>query len=198
MILHLDAQSWRDISIFLGQVAGVLTACAVIWKFIGKPMLDGIKNVRRTLLFIESELRPNGGGSLRDASNRIEQGLKTANRNIGLVAQRQLAMHNLDVTGIWETDENGFCTYVNPAMAHLADAAPGEFMGLGWKTLVHPDDREELGAAWKSAVADKRDFEFHYRFVNGVAVRVSGKRMFAPDGSVLGWVGDCHKRRASE
>jgi PAS domain S-box-containing protein len=198
MDLHLDAQSWQTLTVFLGQAAGVLTACAVIWKFIGKPTLEGIKKLREALFFIERELRPNGGGSLRDAANRIEQKVNVANRNIGLIGQRQLAMYNLDAVGIWETDANGLCTYVNPAMARLAGAAPGEFMGLGWKTLVHPDDREELSAAWKSAVADKRDFEFHYRFVNGAPVRISGKRMFGPGGEVPGWIGDCHRRRESD
>lgn len=178
-------------------VAATITALTVIlgafWRYLVKPLWHGLQELKSILQFIAAELRPNGGSTIRDAVNRMESGIRSANTKIDLVGARQLARHNLEDTGIWETDTNGHFKYVNPAMSRLAGALPADFMGLGWKTLVHPMNRAELGTSWKSAVEDRRDFDFEFRFVNGVEVRVSGERMFGPNGELIGWIGDCKR-----
>jgi PAS domain S-box-containing protein len=205
------AENWQAWATQLILVVAALTALVTLIKY-ARLIWGEVKEFRaeqrqkreeeqenrKLLQELKAEFKPNGGGSMKDAINRVEEGLGTANRNIATVSQRQLQMYNLDYTGIWETDASGFCNYVNPAMARLADASPDEFRGTGWKNLVHPADRAELAAAWASAVAEKRDFNFAYRFRNNVAVRVSGRRMFAPTGEIVGWIGDCHKQRTGE
>jgi PAS domain S-box-containing protein len=176
-------------------LASLITALTVIggalWRYVVEPLWRALWELKAILAFIEAELRPNGGSSIRDAVNRMEMGIEAANKKIDLVAQRQLQRTNLDATGLWETDSAGRFTFVNPAMARLAGAAPEDFLGLGWKTHVHPRDRAEVSASWQSAVQDERDFTFVFAFGNEVKVRVTGRRMRGANGDVTGWIGDC-------
>jgi PAS domain S-box-containing protein len=176
-------------------LASLITALTVIggalWRWVWRPVWRAVRELKAILAFIEAELRPNGGSSIRDAVNRMEMGIEAANKKIDLVAQRQLQRTNLDATGLWETDRAGRFTFVNPAMARLAGAAPEDFLGLGWKTHVHPRDRAEVSASWQSAVQDERDFTFVFAFGNEVKVRVTGRRMRGANGDVTGWIGDC-------
>lgn len=176
-------------------LASIITALTVIggalWRYVLGPLWRGVRELRSILAFIEAELRPNGGSSIRDAVNRMELGIDAANKKIDLVSQRQLQRTNLDATGLWECDLTGRFTFVNPAMARLAGAGPEDFLGLGWKTHVHPRDRAEVSASWKSAVDDERDFSFVFAFGNEVKVRVTGRRMRGTSGEVTGWIGDC-------
>lgn len=176
-------------------LASVITALTVIggalWRFVLKPLWRAVRELRSILAFIEAELRPNGGSSIRDAVNRMELGIEAANSKIDLVSQRQLQRYNLESTGLWETDIAGRFTYVNPAMARMAGVTPEDFLGMGWKTHVHPRDRVEVSASWQSAVADQRDFSFVFAFGNDKKVQVTGRRMRGSNGEVTGWIGDC-------
>lgn len=57
----------------LGIIAAVLTAIGLIWKMLIKKIVDGAKRIEASLRFVEAELKPNGGSSLRDAVDRLEQ-----------------------------------------------------------------------------------------------------------------------------
>lgn len=176
-------------------LASLIAALTVIggaaWRYLVGPLWRGLRELRAILGFIEAELRPNGGSSIRDAVNRMELGIDAANRKIELVSQRQLQRYNLDSTGLWETDIAGRFTSVNPALARMAGVAPDDFLGMGWKTHVHPRDRAEVGASWQSAVLDQRDFSLVFRFVNDKKVQMTGRRMRGAGGEVTGWIGDC-------
>lgn len=58
----------------LGMVAGGLVSLGVIWRF-----LTGVyrwtKRIETALGFVEEQMRPNGGSSLRDSLDRIENRL---------------------------------------------------------------------------------------------------------------------------
>ena len=176
-------------------IASTITALAVIggalWRWVLGPVGRGVRELRSILGFIEAELRPNGGSSIRDAVNRVELGIEAANNKIDLVTQRQLQRYNLESTGLWETDRRGRFTFVNPAMARMAGVAPDDLLGMGWKTQVHPRDRAEVSASWQSAVQDERDFAFVFAFGNDRKVQVTGRRMRGARGDVTGWIGDC-------
>jgi PAS domain S-box-containing protein len=188
-----DWQSLANDVVLVAAAGGALVSIAAACRWCWHRLSLIIAMLER----IMAEFQPNGGGSFKDGMNRMEMSIQTINRNVAMIGQRQLQMHNLDTTGIWETDANGLYTYVNPAMALLAGALPNDFLGMGWKNIIHEDDTA-IFEQWRSAVDEKRDFAFDFRFRNGVAVHVSGKRLFAPDGTILGWIGDCHRQRLSD
>ena len=79
-------------------------------------------------------------------------------------------------------------------------------MGFGWMARVHPDDLDEMTAAWAAAAGAGRDFEHEYRLLvpagtpeRWVRVRIAPLRdaSGAPDGAV-GAVEDVTARRAAD
>ena len=55
--------------------------------------------------------------------------------------------------GIYQSDAQGLCVYVNTALCELFGLTAKEAMGLGWMDRVHPDDRQRVLAARKYAVS---------------------------------------------
>ena len=76
--------------------------------------------------------------------------------------------------GIYQTDADGNCVYVNEKWCELTGLTETEAMGSGWVDALHPEDRNSVFAEWNAAVSEKRTFVLEYRFI-------------APEGSVS-WV----------
>ncbi len=57
----------------LGVVAAILGALGLIWRMVVKKIVDLGKRIEASLRVVEAELKSNGGNSLRDAVDRLEQ-----------------------------------------------------------------------------------------------------------------------------
>ena len=105
--------------------------------------------------------------------------------------------------GVFETDAEGQCTYVNERMAELCGLSAGEALGHGWTRALHPDDRTAVMREWSAAVAEDREFHLEYRFLrpDGTEVPVYGTAAAVRDGDgrISGCFGTCsdisHHRR---
>jgi PAS domain S-box-containing protein len=107
--------------------------------------------------------------------------------------------------GIYRTDAEGQCTYVNPAWSKVADLSPGEARGRGWLKGLHSEERDSIGDQWRASVQSGGSWGFEYRFqqpsgterwVYGVAAPIRSS-----DGGVTGYVGvnvDITERRLAE
>lgn len=69
--------------------------------------------------------------------------------------------------GIYQSDAQGLCVYVNTALCELFGLTAKEAMGLGWMDRVHPDDRQRVLAARKNAASPIPVFYLDYRIVVG-------------------------------
>ena len=81
--------------------------------------------------------------------------------------------------GIFHTNAQGNCLYVNDRWCQIAGMTREEALGDGWKKAIHPEDREGVFQEWERAVSENRLFKSEYRFQR-------------PDGIetwVLGWAG---------
>lgn len=58
---------------------------------------------------------------------------------------------------IFEVDANGRLRFINPAWARLATDPVDDPVGRDWTSLLHPDDRAELAAAFRELIAGRRD-----------------------------------------
>ena len=67
---------------------------------------------------------------------------------------------------IFECDINGNCTWVNEKYCQLTKHNISHFIGNGWKSMIHEDDRERVIQEWESAVEDKRSSTCTYRIVD--------------------------------
>jgi PAS domain S-box-containing protein len=77
-------------------------------------------------------------------------------------------------TGIYFTDRDGKCLYVNPAWCRMAGLTCEESSGDGWIKAIQEDDKSRIFSEWDSFVKGEIPWESEYRFVdnygNGKAV----------------------------
>lgn len=67
--------------------------------------------------------------------------------------------------GIVVTDSNGNCVYSNHKFQEIAGLTTEESLGSGWLRTVHPNDRDEIQAAWAQATKTIRPFERVFRYL---------------------------------
>lgn len=79
--------------------------------------------------------------------------------------------------GIYETDTEGNCLFVNERWCELTGLTPKEALGPGWASALHNDDQRAVFEAWQNAVLQKTEFSEEYRFQkpSGQVVWVSGR-----------------------
>ena len=66
--------------------------------------------------------------------------------------------------GIFQTDINGRCIYVNERWCEIAGISPGQAMGDGWINAFHPEDRTTIANAWNQMVESGGEFTREYRY----------------------------------
>ncbi len=94
--------------------------------------------------------------------------------------------------GVFVSDRDGACVYVNERWCELTGLSSPEALGDGWSATLHPDDRERVAAEWAAASAEGRDSVVEYRFLrpDGSVTWVKGyaSAVYGAEG-LLGWVG---------
>ncbi|MBI2825481.1 MAG: PAS domain S-box protein [Planctomycetia bacterium] len=107
--------------------------------------------------------------------------------------------------GIFQTDAQGRCLFVNDTWCNLVGARLEDALGDGWQRFVHPDDRRRIVAEWRDATTERRNqvSEFRVRAKDGGDrwVVASASIMLDPTGAVSGYVGtvvDMTERKAIE
>lgn len=66
--------------------------------------------------------------------------------------------------GVYETDRDGGCVYVNRRWSEITGVSAEAAYGDGWTHAIHPDDREAVLAAWKEAARRGTEFSREFRF----------------------------------
>ena len=92
---------------------------------------------------------------------------------------RYQTLANVAPVGIFHTNADGKCLYVNDRWCEITGMTPDEALGDGWVNAIHPDDRQEVFTEWDRAAKANQLFKYEYRFLR-------------PDGLepwVLGWAG---------
>ncbi|MDK9716423.1 MAG: ATP-binding protein [Trichlorobacter sp.] len=96
-------------------------------------------------------------------------------------------------TGVFQTDLNGACCYVNDRWSAIAGLSLEQARGDGWGQALHPDDREKVFGEWQQSVAEHRSFALEYRFKrpDGSVSWVYGQsaEIFDNKGGIIGYVG---------
>lgn len=139
-------------------------------------------------------------GSLLDITERAraENALRASEERF-----RRLADHA--PVGIYETDADGGCRWVNERWCQIAGISAEDALGAGWIAAIHPEDRENVLSTWRRAVRAGTPIANEYRlkssdgrisWVTGNAVALTGA-----DGTVSGYLGtitDVTERARSE
>jgi PAS domain S-box-containing protein len=67
--------------------------------------------------------------------------------------------------GVFETDEQGECIYINTRWSEITGLDLEEAKGSGWTKALHPDDVELVFSEWKTSSQEHRNFHLEYRFL---------------------------------
>ncbi|HEY9623010.1 MAG TPA: PAS domain S-box protein [Crinalium sp.] len=107
--------------------------------------------------------------------------------------------------GIFQTDAEGQCLYVNPRWLEMTGLSAADAMGTGWQQALHSDDRKAILTEWIQATQEGRPFGLEYRFQkpDGSVTWVSGRAITVPNESgeihrYFGTVMDITDRKQAE
>ena len=66
--------------------------------------------------------------------------------------------------GIFRTDVDGHCLYVNERWCSIAGLTEQQALGKGWRKGICPADRDSVTNEWYLAIRENRPFRLEYRF----------------------------------
>lgn len=100
---------------------------------------------------LECEFKPNGGSSIKDALNRIEE---------KLLKLEFMKLSYLDIVDkpVFITNRFGKYVWVNKAYSRLVGKPSNELVGSGWENVIHIDDRQRVKEEWYTACFELRPF----------------------------------------
>lgn len=117
---------------------------------------------------------------------RVEQALRASERRFKTLAGSA-------PVGIFETDADGNCLFVNDRWRQMAGMSLEAARGQGWAAALHPEDRERIFLAWNAAAREGCEFAEEYRFCTpqGEVTWLSGRAVALSDesGAVSGYLG---------
>ena len=103
------------------------------------------------------------------------------------------ALAQLSPVGLFRTDPDGHCVYVNRRWCDIAGLEPEEAKGEGWVRGLHPGDRDRVASEWYEAAEKDTPFHSEYRFLTpgGKTTWVIGdaRAVLGRGGELLGYVG---------
>jgi len=157
--------SYPDIQYILAMLAfmGILIKVgSIIYEFCSNK-LKQINEDRGKLNRIFEEMTPNHGSSLKDKIDKLEKSIEKNNELTEKIFYRQRWIMERQDLPIFESDHDGLCSWVNERYAKLFGKSSSNFLGNGWKNIIHPDDRERVEFHWNESVRDKIDYKDTFR-----------------------------------
>jgi PAS domain S-box-containing protein len=119
--------------------------------------------------------------------------------------ERYRAITNHSPVGIFQTDVQGDCTYVNPRWTVITGLSFDEALGQGWSQALHPDDKQRVFYGWYAAANAGLPFDWECRFVTkqGKQSWITGhaERLLDQHGNAQGYLGvivDITERKQAE
>ena len=161
-------QSILESLVALGAIGGFLWGG---WKMLIQPIKKIIKTqetlektinekILPSIVSLEKELSKNGGKSIKDQINRIDDAVALAELRSKMIAS------NLITTGAYECDAEGRCTWVNKAYCEMFGLTNEEAKGNGWLASVDELERIEVWKKWLESIALDIPYETEYMVSN--------------------------------
>ncbi|MCF7559919.1 PAS domain S-box protein [Sabulilitoribacter multivorans] len=108
--------------------------------------------------------------------------------------------------GIFQTDKEGSCNYVNEEWLNYAGMSFHDALGFGWSNAIYAEDRERVVQAWQQYVLTGGDFNIEFRFQNKknnniTWISVKAVETYDANNNLYGYIGmtlDITKRKEIE
>jgi len=95
--------------------------------------------------------------------------------------------------GIFQTDNQSRCTYVNQRWETITGMDAEASLGSGWMSVIHPEDCQSFGTKWSAALSRGKEFSAEYRVLTpkGASrwVRCRATALHDEDEDITGYVG---------
>lgn len=126
----------------------------------------------------------------------FEERLRQENVRLKDSEQRFRTLTSLAPVGIFQTDADGNCVFVNERWCEMAGLTPEQAQGQGWKGALHPEDRQRVAQEWTEWIEEtetRREFSCENRFLTPAGkttwLRGSAVRVHNDGGQVTGIIG---------
>jgi diguanylate cyclase (GGDEF)-like protein/PAS domain S-box-containing protein len=130
---------------------------------------------------------------------------KQAELQLRTSEQRFRTLATEAAVGVYETDAQGACLFVNDRWCQMTGYTAQESLGNGWVRAIHEEDREHVAVIWQECASWGREFslEYRYRHRAGGVVWVIGSAVPLRNaaGQITGYLGstvDITERREVE
>jgi len=143
---------------WLELVAPLGIGFGFIWRLWLKKRFTQLSDLYSKVQKISDEFSPNGGSTLRDAINRIED-------KISLQEQKTLAIIKSFPIGTWISDKHGKCVDVNRSLCKIMGRTESEIRGDNWSNWIHPEEKDNVIDEWNRAVHNMMTFDMTYRYI---------------------------------
>lgn len=145
---------------------------------------------------IKGQIFPNDGNSMFDKVTRIETKQKEIEGQVIDLKIRQRNSSEIQEAAIFESDHNGYLTYVSRVYCELVDNTENNILGNSWKGLIESTDRSRVVSEWNEAINTASEFtcEFNFKRGDGQLQAVKATAIHnKSEGKVVASLGILHK-----
>jgi two-component system CheB/CheR fusion protein len=120
---------------------------------------------------------------------RLEDSLRDSERRLRTLTE---AVPNL----LWSDGPDGQCDWLSSQWTTYTGVPVEELLGLRWlDRVIHPDDRQRTLACWRTACADRGDYDLEYRIRRHDGeyhwFKTRGVPLRDKQGTIIQWFGTC-------
>ena len=173
----------------VGIATGSIAVIAFAHRAVIKPAFQKINKLvdsYEKIDVIYSQMFTNGGSTLRDVVNRIDN-------RITLVEKKQTVYMNDTKEGIFQTNPKGEFTSVNRTMCRFLGKMESDLLGNEWLNSIAQEDRVNVDENWDYAINNQIEFNMTFDVVDcdhkRHAVRCKATPIRSSDGGLIGYIG---------
>lgn len=148
-------------------------------------VIESVDRIEQTLNRVETELKTNGGTTIKDMVIRIDSKVE----HIQARARHQDETSDL---AIFELDEKGAMRVMNAAMRNLVEADEHQLLHLDYVSRLHSDDRTRFLRELRESIDHKMPLDSVVRFRRYnqyVTIRMTARPDVRNDGKLMGFFG---------
>lgn len=136
-------------------------------------MRTRLEAVDQRVAEVEYELKPNGGGNLRGAVERLEN---------AQIITTTTAEYVLTDSGVatFMCNPSGEFVKLSRSLALMLGFQGEQLMGHGWRNAIDREHAPEIIGAWESAIADRREFHRVVKFRSPDGALVCARMLAGP------------------
>jgi PAS domain S-box-containing protein len=150
---------------------------------------------------VEIKTRDEIGATAR-AFNAMAARLEASYNSLKRSEHRYQTLAEVSPVGIFNTNAEGQCIYVNERYSEIAGLPQEKFFRTGWAETLHPDDRDKVFQDWERCAQAGIPYVGEYRIVSAqdkvVWVYVQAVKTDSIEGGYVGTVTDITQFKAVE